>query len=71
MHDARISNEPQMRATASEDLIVALDLLLQNAGACLTHDQRIEVLLVIIAAGCAVRKARRNEPGHTLRLVSE
>ena len=60
MPEPQIKNEPLMRLSATADLITALDLLLRKAGDCLDKDQRIEVLSVIIAVGCALQRARVN-----------
>ncbi len=59
MSNQRIQNDLEMRVAASPELILALDLLLQKSGDCLTKDQRFEVLSVIIAAGCVLRNGRR------------
>jgi len=59
MSISRPETETQIPVAASEQLIVALDVLLQNAGTVLTTDERIEVLSVIIATGCALLRNRR------------
>jgi hypothetical protein len=59
MSISRPEIETHIRVAASEQLIVALDVLLQKAGTALTLDQRIEVLSVIIATGGALRRNRR------------
>jgi hypothetical protein len=61
MSISRPEIEDKIHVAASEQLIVALDVLLKNAGAALTTDQRIEVLSVIIATGCALRRNRNDE----------
>jgi hypothetical protein len=61
MSISRPETEAQIHVAASEQLIVALDVLLKNAGAALTTDQRIEILSVIIATGCALRRNRNGE----------
>jgi hypothetical protein len=53
-----IETKPEIRAIVSDDLVVALDQLLRSAGASLTTDQRLEVLSIIVAAGCALHRAR-------------
>jgi hypothetical protein len=57
MNDPQIRFEPKIHAVASVDLIVALDLLLRNAGTCLSNDQRVAVLTIIVATGGALHRA--------------
>ena len=68
MSISRPEIKAKIHVAASEQLIVALDVLLKNAGAALTTDQRIEVLSVIIATGCALRRNRndKNDRAHVL-----
>jgi len=67
MHEPQNQIDPPMYVHASQELMVALDVLLRNAGACLSNDQRIAVLSIIIATGRALQRARGIDRATSLR----